>query len=343
MTTTIGERVFSMVQYGKEVKTTHGTAVPATGIFPGIIRVPKDRNWTFPEENLGLRSKSQRAVNYQLLCDGISLSMKDSIFQKLPLLLSMVLKGDIAATETTPDQDDYLWDFTPSLTASNTPDSCTLEFGDNTQAYEVEYCIGKSIKFSGNLGADEAVNVEVPDIFGRQITKATFTPSLALSAGEAIIANKTKFYLDATWANLGTTEKTGLLRKWSVEIKTGNHPNFQASGGNKYFTNHSEGYLECLWALTFEGNSDAVSVFDLEQAGTPKALRLSVAGAAIGTGGPHSLIIDGYGNFEEVIPLGEEADGNDLYTAIFRTIYDGVASPNQHQFGVKVTTNVNAI
>ena len=336
-----GEMVFNKIQYGKEVKTTHGTAVPATGIFPGAIKVGTDRKIVYPQEPIGNRALTQRSVIYQLLTEGVSLSMTDSIFQKLPFLCSMVLKGDITAAEQTGGQADYLWDFTPSLTAANIPDSTTIEFGDDTQAYEMEYCIGKSIKFSGKLGSNEAVKVEIPDLFARQISTCSFTAALSLAAGEPIVANNTQFTLDSTWATLGTTAKAGVLREWSVEIKTGNHPNFSAGNTGKFFYNHSEGRIESLWTLVFEGNATADAIWDDFRAQTERALRISVAGAQIGSGATHSLIIDGFGTFEEVIPLSQEADGNNLHAAIFHTYSDAEATP--HSVGVQVTTSVNAI
>ncbi len=332
----MGEKVFNLIQYGLE--SAHGTPVPATDKWPGKIKVPTDRKPKYPEESLGIRSRAQRSVIYQLLADGIDLSMDDSVFQKLPMLLSMALKGAITPVEQSVGEGDYLWDFTPSLTGSNAQDSITLEFGDDTQAYESEYCLAKSVKFSGKMGGDEAVKVSA-SLFGKQITPTTFTPSLALAKGEPIIANMVKIYIDGTWATLGTTNMTGLMIDWSTEIINGLHPKFR--GGSLSYSSHGEGYLDMLTTFTFEGNSDADAIFDAFRAKTEKAIRISVEGAAIGDGDPHSLIIDGFGTFEDVVPLGSEQDGDNLHTAVFHTYAD--LESTRHQLAVQVTTDSNSL
>ncbi len=96
-----------------------------------------------------------------------------------------------------------------------------------------------------------------------------------------------------------------------------------------------------MWTLTFEGNADADTLWDAYYAETAKALRLQILGSQIGTGENHSLTIDTFGMFEEVIPLGDEKDGNNLHTAIFHGISDNQATP--HLLGVKVSTDINEI
>lgn len=333
----MGELMFRKIQYGKE--GTRGTAVAATAMWPGSVSIPADRKPKYPEETLGLRSRAQRSVIHQILADGINLSMEDGIFQKLPILGLITLKGGVTGVEQTVDQDDYLWDFTPSLTAANAPDTITLEYGDDTQAYEIEYVMGKSLKFSGKMGADEPVKVEC-GCFGKQITPTTFTGALTPTNGEAMIANLAKLYIDSTWATLGSTLKSDLLREFSVEILTGNHQKFYGNG-SKMLSGYGEGFLDCMAALTFEGNAAADGYFDGFQAGTNYAIRLLIEGSQIGTGDNHSLVLDMYGDFEEVIPMGGEQDGNNLHTLMFHTFSDGQATP--HQFAMQVTTNQNTV
>jgi len=333
----MGELMFRKIQYGKE--GTRGTAVPATAMWPGIVSVPADRKPKYPEEVLGLRSRSQRSVIHQILADGLTLSMEDGIFQKLPILGLVTLKGGVSGVEQTVDQADYLWDVTPSLTAANAPDTMTLEYGDDTQAYEIEYVMGKSLKFSGKIGADEPVKVEA-GLFGKQITPTTFTAALTPTNGEAMIANLAKLFIDSTWATLGSTQKTDLLREFSVEILTGNHPKFYANG-SKLMSGYGEGFLDCLVALTFEGNAAADGYFDGFQAGTNYAIQLLIEGTQIGTGEKHTLELDFFGDFEEAIPLASEQDGNNLHTLMFHTFSDGQATP--HQFAMKVITNQNTV
>lgn len=333
----MGEVVFRKIQHGKE--TTKGTAVAATRMFPfGTIKVPADRKPDFKDNALGRRARAQKGWVKQIAVDGITLTQEPMCFQSLPWIFSLGLKGNVSGAEQTTDQDDYLWDFTPSLTATNAPDSGTIEYGDDTQAYEIEYVMWRSIKIDGTLGEDGFVKLEVEG-FGKQISTSTFT-ALSPAAVEAAVANMVKIYIDPTWAALGTTQKTGLLQAFSIEILNGYHPKFHAAGV-KTMTGHGEGYIDAMVTLTFEGGAEADAQWDAFRAGTQQAIRIEILGSQIGTGDPYSLIVDLFGEYEEVIPLASEKEGNSLHTAIFHALDDGQATP--HMLAVKVTTNNNAV
>ena len=333
----MGEATFIKNQYGKEV--TKGTAVVATRIFPGTVQLPKDRTPQKVRFLDGTRLPAHKKSINQILVDGINLAMPVGVFQGLPMLASITLKGGVTATEQTAGQSDYLWDFSPSWTASNTPDAITLETGDNTQAYEVEYVMGRRLKIGGKIGDDGFVTVEC-EAFGKQITPTTFTASQSLPGQELMVGNLVKIYMDTTWAGLGGTEKTGVLKEWSVEITIGNHPKMLGNG-TKLMSTHGEGIVDAIATFTFEGNSTADAEFDKHQAGTEQAIRIECLGTQIGTGQVHSLKIDLFGTYDEVIPLASEDSGNNLHTAIFSINSDRLST--QHALGFKVSTNINAI
>jgi len=319
----MGNRFFSKVQYGAE--TVHGTAVAATGILLGKVpAVNSDRKPVFPNEDAGIRADAIRSVIHQYLYNN-TLSTEHGYFQQLPLIFGCGLKGGITPAPVTGGGTDYLWTFTPSLVSgvSNAPDSVTIELGDDTQAFESEYCMFERIRIAGQVsqGMDASpVNVEA-DFFGRQLTPTTFTGSLALPTAEPINGKLSRFYLDTAWAGVGGTEKTNILRGYDIEILTGVHPNFSGSG-YKYYNTHAEGLLMVTAQFTFEGNSDADAIFDAQQAATFQAVRLQVNGAVIGAGTPHSLKIDIGGAWESVSPLGGEDRSDNLHTATLRGFYD---------------------
>jgi hypothetical protein len=333
----MGERAFTKVQYGKEV--TRGTAVVATKIWPGTISVPVDRQPVFPEIATGRRARAQAGVINQLLVDGYTLTAENCPYQALPFIFSMGLKGGVTASETTPSQADYLWDFTPSLTAANAPNGFTVEYGDETQAYEMEYSLARSIKIAGKMGDNAGVSVEA-ECFARQITATTFTGALTLPALEFMVANLTKVWIDSTWATLGTTQKTGLLQDFSIEILTGLHPKFLGEA-HKYFDVHGEGFIDAMATFTLEGAAAADAIFDDFQAGTKRAIRLQTIGSTIGTGTTYALTINMFGQWESVVPISSEKNGNNLHAAVFHILDDNQATP--HSLGVTVTTNGNAV
>ena len=333
-------RALSKVQYGKE--STRGTSVAATKILAGaeIKGVPVDRKPAFIEDALGVKVRTTRTEIHEYLVED-TLSIPNAYFQILPLIMSLGLKGGVTASETTPSQSDYLWAFTPSLTAANSPDTITLEFGDDVQEYEVEYVMFKKIKISGEVaqdGGESPVSIEV-EYFGRQMTKSSFTGSLSLPTMTGMNAKLARFYKDALWANKGTTEKTNGLRKFEVEIITGLHPKMMGSA-SKYFNTYGESFIDATMTLTLEGNSDANAIYDDFLAGTAAVYTLVVNGPTIGSGTPHNLTVYLYGVPEMVEPLSEESNGNNLHQVLVHGIYDTVGAA---MLGVNVTTNSSSI
>jgi len=335
----MGEVVFRKNQYGLEV--TKGTAVPATAMWPGVVRLPADRKPVFPKYVTGTRGAAIISQVNQYLVDGLMLESPEGgmVFEKLPLVFSIGLKGGVTAAEVTPAQGDYGWAFTPSLTASNTPDAITLETGDDVEQYEVEYVMAKRIRLGGKIGQNEGVTCEV-ECFGRQVSDSAFTAALTPGTLTPMTANLVKMWIDANWAALGTTQKTGLLREWNLEILTGYHFKFMADG-QLYFSSHGEGVIDALLTMVYEGNTAADTEWDAFRAQTSRAIRIKVEGPVIGTGTANSLTIDLFGRYEEIVPMAQESEGNSLHTAVFHAISDNLATP--HLIGVTVVCDSNAI
>lgn len=334
----MGSRYFSKMQYGKE--TTRGTAVAATKIFLGkMFDVKSDRQPVFPTENVGINTDAVRGEIYQYLYSN-TLSTEYGYFQELPLLFGCGLKGGVTATEQTASQADYLWTFTPSLTAANSPDAFTLEYGDDVQAWRSEYCMFERIRISGKIaqGMDASPVAVEADFFGRQISTNSFTGSLSLPTATAMNAKLARFYLDTSWAGIGGTEKTNTLREFDIEIVTGVHPTFSGSG-NQYFNQHQEGLITAKAQFVFEGNSNANTVMTNHLAKTFQAVRLTVNGPQIGSGQVHSLKIDIGGYWESVSPLSSEDRNDNLTAATLRGFYD---STGAKMLQVAVSTNVSA-
>ena len=338
--TTYGERPFAKIQYGKEVKTTHGTAVAATKILLGdIFPVASDRKPSYPEDALGVRARAMRAIVYQYMAQG-TLKISNGYYQALPLLFSCGLKGDVTAAETPPASGAYLWTFTPSPTAQNTPDSITLEYGDNVQAFEVEYMMFQRLKLTGAIAqgqGDSPVSLEA-EFFGRQLSTSTFTGALSLPTVQEINAKNARFYRDTTWAGVGGTEITHSIRKFDVEILTGVHPKFLGSAA-KYFDVHGEGYHDVKVTLDLEGTDLAEAIRLVHASQTMNVIRISIPGPAIGAGA-YGLVVDVSGFWESVTPMASEDKGNNITTAVLHGTYDPTGAK---MLAVTATTNANTI
>lgn len=328
----MGTRAFNKVQYGKEV--TKGTEVNAAKIFLGNANVPSDRSYVFPNYNLALKAKAKEAHLYQQLVDGFTLDVENGYYQCLPMLFSMLLKGNVTATGTP----NYSWVFTPSLTATNNQDSFTFEVGDDVEQYLLLYTMAKRLTISGGMGQNQAVKLSA-ECFAKSMAATDFTAALSLpTTVEPMVANNAKLHTAATWAGLSSpTQKTGLLRDFSLEIISGLHPKFHGNGLT--FDAHGETYIDAMLRLTLEGNADADTWFDAYMARTAMALRLEIPGSALGAG-TYNLTVDLWGVFEEMQPMAQETDGDNLHTALFHGLYDTTGAA---MIAATVVTSENAV
>jgi hypothetical protein len=196
------------------------------------------------------------------------------------------------------------------------------------------------IRIGGQVsqGQDASPVTVEADFFGRQLTPTTFTGAISLPSVEPMNAKLSRFYLDTSWAGVGGTEKTNILRGFDIEILTGLHPVFTGSS-EKYFNTYAEGLMMVTANFTFEGNSDANAINTAHRAGSLAVARLAINGSAIGAGTAHSLKIDIGGAWEAVSPLSSEDRGDNLHSATLRGYYDPTGAK---LFDVAVVTNVSA-
>jgi hypothetical protein len=330
----MGELVFHKNQYG--IETLKGTAVPSTRRWLGTVKLPTDRKPTFPQETLGLRAKSIRSAIYQVKADPVTLALEDAYYQALPMACLIFFKGAVTGEEITTGQHDYLWTFTPSMSATNAQDAVTLQTGNDEDAYQVEYLMGRKLKLAGKFGQDKAVTLEL-DCFGKQVTPVSFTAAIAPFVGTPMIANMAQVYLDPSWATVGTTKKTGLFREFDIEFTNGLHQ--QYNGDGLAMTKHGEGYFDAIVTLTFEDTSEAGTIWTNFRAQTPQALRLELPGALIGTGEASRFRADLWGEWEDVRRMDSEDEGDDLCVGVFHTIL----TPDAANFmAVDVVTDINS-
>lgn len=315
-------RVFSKMQFGKE--GTRGDPVAADTLILGaeIGPVPVDRVPVFPDDALGVRARSSRALIYNYLVQE-TLKIEHGYFDILPMLLSCGIKGNITAVEANGGESDYVWTFAPSMTATNAPDSVTLEVGDNVDAFEIEYLMFEKIKLSGVVaqGTESSPVTIEADYFGRQVTKTSFTGAITAPSVEPMNAKLSQLSIDATWANRGTTPVTSILRAWDLEIIGGLHPKFQGSA-LRTFDVFGEGFLDFMLTLTLEGSAAADDERDKWIAATAQAISIQVNGSQIGAGDTFNFTANLWGAYENVIPQSEEDRANNLHKAVFHGLYD---------------------
>lgn len=260
-----GELWRSYFQVGKE--TTPGTTVAATrrmywdvdGSNFGRERAPRPHRFaTASRDNLRAFTLGPTVVSGKIK---VPLSASEIVE-----LLLMGIKSGVTPTTpggTTP----RLWTFTPGTTL----EPATIEWYDGARGWDIGGCYVDKLKFSGS--ADGEAMVEA-DVFGLNMAVATPTGSLTERVPDFIEGWETKLWVDAFAGTPGTTQKTGELINWSVEISNGLE--------RKYFANNSINaaavvidQIEVKANLTYEASSaEAATEFANWDAATKRLVRL---------------------------------------------------------------------
>lgn len=330
--------LLEQLQYGKEI--TSGTAVAATKRILGKMKVSNDQKFTIPADDIGKNVAGYRSVPGGKLVTN-TIEVERGYFQLLPLIFNLLLEGGITAAEQTVGQHDYLWAFDPDLTdTGNVPNSITLEAGDaGVQAFENEHVVFEKLKISGTVpqdGGDAPIKLSV-DFFGKQNTKTTFTASIAAPVVNELSGYLTRLYINDSWEAVGSTEKTGILRGFDIEIVGGFYPEFHG-GQVLTFDALGEGKKSILITLTVDAGADALALYDAH--GTMKVVQLVMEGPAIGSGDKHSLVIAASCIVMEPSLL----DSADKDTQLSSIQFEGIYDPTGEQiFTVDVTTDSNTI
>lgn len=298
-------------QLGRETVAS-GTPVAATKLLAGSLAVDLEDEWHRPEDTYGRQSKYQTA---QRIHEQVGFKYSGpAYFEQLMWFLGMGVKGGVAGVLGVAA---YLWTYSPTLTTGDIPDSYTIEYGDEQQAWETAYCIARSLTLSG--AGKEVVKLEA-DLVGRQVTEAAFTGSLILAAGlEAPVFNKTTFSIDVTWAALGGAAKASTLVNFSLTI-----PGFvvlNMADGAAYFSRYGIQGRAITGKLLLVYNATGDAEFDAYRAGTTRFIRLKTTGTLIAGAEYKYLQIDMAIKYTKFTVLGEW-EGQTVAEAEFVTVYD---------------------
>lgn len=282
----MGLAALKRIQGGKE--STPGTAVAATAKWMGVTagHMLGDREIRQPEEDRGNLSLAFRSYTPTLLWQDTlrgSLTYEDAIIP-----IAMAIRGGVAPT--TVDTSARLWTFAPNLTAATSPDTFTVEIGDDTQAYEASYCFATGLELTGAV--EEEVQMSVP-IVGRQLSTTTFTGALTDRTVESALAMKTTLHMDDTGGTIGTTLKSGMLLDWRWNLPA-YYVTKRHMDGNQFFTSHSQVRLRPELELTVEFVSGVATLRTKYTGETRQLVRLRTTGSQVGaTSALKTLTIDG--------------------------------------------------
>lgn len=298
------------VQAGKE--TTPGTAVDATAIWHSFKLRPVigDKEIVQPEEDRGSLAAFHRGYTVRQLADLGALEANELSYEDAPYLFLMALKG--AVTSTQPDPTNAatvrLHTFTPSLTSANTPDTWTVEWGEDTQAWESEYCFLRNLKLTG--AANSPIKASGA-LVGRQNSTCSFTGALsARSMVAPAVSNMVKVYVDDAGGSMGGTQLSAAVLDWEWDLGEHFAP-AQTQDGNLYFTMVTEQRLKPKLTLTAYLTTAVKTLITTKYAaGTVQLVRLDCLGSLIATTFYHRIRIDGAYRIVKVDAIGERDGGS---------------------------------
>lgn len=314
-----GVEVFSRVNVGKE--TVKGTAVARTRRFYGVAAGNFDigDQFAFHEaENRGSRTRiSAHAPTLTREMPTFKLQDIAGIgYDDLVLPLSCGFRGGQTGTGAGADK---TWALTQQNTATNAPESMSVDVGDDVQNWILDYVMPTRWMLSTNFG--ELTHFEA-DCFAQQATKgAASTPAEVNPI--LIPADLWTLKTAATFAGLtGASIQSNFLRSWSFEYQTGIKPRWYMDGTTA-IGQHVETDIVGNLSMEFESTAYAVSEFvDKYRAGTIDYMRLKAQGPVLG-GTFYSLQLDLPVYWDEPKPLASVDEGVNLYTTKGRQAYDG--------------------
>ena len=204
------------------------------------------------------------------------------------------------------------WTIQPGISAKANPDAYTLEYGDDVQAFQMEYCQATEIKLSGAI--DSPIALEVTG-FGRQVTNNAFTGSLADAEVESALFQRSQYFLDDTAADLGTTRLQGAVRSVEANIMTGLVMR-KYGDGNLYFTRVIETQHEVTVTLDLVNTAEVDAERTNWRNRTQRFLRIRIMGDD-----DRMVDFDIAGFWETFGELGDD-DGETMFSATFKSAED---------------------
>lgn len=331
---------FRRIQVGLE--STRGTLVAADTILNGTMTMTPEVLWHRPVDERNSLAEFRRSV---AVAHNASMRFQgDASYEQILQFLSMALRGAITPTTPSTATNARDWTFTPSLTAVNTQDAFTFEYGDNTQEFESGFVVATSMELGLSLGGPVSLTA---DLIGRFPQKATFTGSLSeATTYNEVVSDGARLFIDTTWANAGTTEFNTTLAGGTIRLNSGIVPVRYADGldtnGEATFSTVIENKRSHTMDLDIiVGTNGIAQVYDAYVAGTDRSIRIVIDAAAdsIESSFNHELEIDMFGRFTSEPELFGERDGEDMFRVTFTSHDDG----SGNELTVRVRNDETAI
>lgn len=306
-----GELWRSTFQFGKE--TTPGTPVAATrkmyfmtdGSRLSREREPRAHRFaTTTRDNV-------RAFTLGSTVVGGTLELPLSASEVIELLLTTI-KGGVTPTGAGTAK---LWTFTPGTSL----DAATIEWHDGARAWQASGCYGNKLTIAGSVEAENKVTCE---IFGLAMVLNALTGSLTERTPDFIEGWETKLFVDAFGGTPGSTQVTGTLINWNVEISN--------QLERKYFAANTLnagaipiGELDVKAKLTFEAAASAAATeFSNWDGATKRLVRLFFGDNEVIESTDKKFVTVDIPGAWEAFDLGGSDKGTRTYELSLQYVYD---------------------
>ena len=311
-------------QIGKE--TTAGTTVAATRRMyfdADASKMQRDRE-ARPHKFATASRDNVRAFTLGNTEVGGTVELPLSASEIIELLL-MGIKGSVTPSGTSP----YVWTFTPGTSL----DPATLEWNDGARGWDVGGCYVNKLTFAGSVDGENKLTAE---IFALNMATATLTGSLSERVPDFIEGWETALYVDSFGGTAGSTQKTGELINWSIEIDN--------QLDRKYFAANTQdagsipiGELMVTAKLTYEASSsEAASEFSNWDAATKRLVRLEFGQNEVISGSDKKYVMIDIPGAWDAFDLGGTDKGTRTYELGLQYVYD-----TTNAFGLQIIAQNN--
>ena len=325
--TVYGIKSLRQIQMSRE--TALGTPTTDYAVWRGTGVLKDNRVTEFPPEDVGIFGGVDRSYTPK---KGGELSMDDTpaTFEQLGYIF------DAGFYEASPTSDVGGTGFSRTYTLPIT--SATVKASTDLQTYgfkggdnvDVEYMKGafvRTLSLSGSAGEAlmlgavwDGQSVESDtDGFGTATTPAV----------EEILFGNAKLYIDESTGTIGTSQITGAFISMGLDITTGWKGIFTGDGTIEH-SDAKQTMPEIVLNVTFEHVAAAVTEKTAWRNHTPRLIRVILLGDALTTAGAvytyKTLILDMAGKWESFDGLGDDGNGDDIVTGVFRVRYNADAA-----------------
>jgi hypothetical protein len=309
------------VQIGAE--GTAGTAVPATTILRGEAGdIADERVQIEAAEDVGYLSGTDRRYTAAELAV-YEPPDTEATFEQIDYVYSAGIDDQVTGVADG-DGAGKIRTYTLPTTAEHVVKTFTLEGRNSTEPVMSEYNFVTKFSLSG--APQEAIKLTGVTWNGRQVALQAYTGSLSLPAVEEMLFGKTSLYIDAHGGTIGSTQKTGTLLGFNIDVVTGWEPLFTGEG-NLYFTRPKfyPKKMSVTGSITFEFDGSATAEEAFWKSHTARKLQLKTVGSAISDGdtgvyAAKTHIFNAAIKWTKFNVL-DSTDGNDTVTADFVARY----------------------